>query len=303
MGYSIPVHGGQTHRSGFLVPLVGYVYAVRPGWESSEGYDLLNETHSVEAALAYDFFSGWRNAFTMRALIGFEYVLSSELHNWSYVSSTHMRFGLRAGLLLGVSFRSLGESGASERGRVRPPIRTGGARLSLRFTSSPLRLEFSDRDYTLDHLDIGAAEVSLTLASKWTFEFGMSFMFGQREGATGMSGTGRIGYSVPLAESQSGSLSAFLVPLVGYRYARRPLEQPFGATNDTHSLQIGAAFDVLVGKGSALSLRLFGAYEYALVSEYFFEYDPSGFDLSEPLTYSVQAGLLVGFTFRGIGRD
>lgn len=296
VGYSIPVHMNRTRRSGFLVPLLGYGYARRPDLEVSEGHDRNDETHAVEATLAYDYFSGWRNAFTLRALVGYDVVLGSKPESW------RMRHGLRVGLLMGVSLRSLGSAGEPERARARPRLRVGGARFSMRFTSSPLLLEYSDRDNKIDHHDIGIVELSLTLPSRWTFELAMNFMYAQRAEATGLGGTGRVGYSIPLASSQSGALSAFLVPLAGYRYARRPHDVVFGATNDTHSAQLGAALDLLVGRGSALSLRLFGAYEYAFISEYFFELNPSGYDISEPMTYSLQAGLLVGFTLGGIGR-
>lgn len=299
VGYSIPLHQNPNHRhrAGFLVPLVGYVYARRPGWQDIRGTDLINETHSVEAALAYDFFSGWRNAAALRVLVGAEYVLDSTLHHRWYVGSEHMRVGLRVSVLYGVSFRSLGEAGENQRARARPEIRTGGARLGMRFTSSPLSFEFSNRDFGIDHVDIGVIELSLTLPSNWTMELSMGLMY-SRHGGRGLSGTGRIGYSVPIAENRSGSLSAFLVPLVGYRYARRPVQ--WAPRNDTHSAQLGAAVDLLVGRGSALSLRLFGAYEYAFVSEHFYYTVPREPE-PKPMTYSIQYGLLVGFTFRGIG--
>lgn len=172
-------------------------------------------------------------------------------------------------------------------------------RLSFRLSSWPLQSEFSqwqnpgfyDKSYSLDLVNL---EVSAVFGGGWTVEASSTILAVE---TIEPSITLRGGYSFAMSGGGEGALrSTYVVPLLGYRFARRP-EQDDGSNivQRTQSVQVGLAFDLFVGRRTGFSMRLFGAYEYVFINR-------TGFLRSSlPIRHTVQYGILIGFGFRQLG--
>lgn len=159
--------------------------------------------------------------------------------------------------------------------------------------------------------DFGAAvtlplfglHVQYIASARWVGELGGHSLLGLD--SMGWDALVRGGYALGLHgphQSSGEATRGFAVPLLGYRYAMRPVSHSsdgYGPHNQTHSAQLGVAYDLFVGAGTAFTLRLFGAFEYAFVSKE----RPSAFEWSyttqEPMRTSVQGGLSLGVAFGG----
>ncbi|MFK7998398.1 MAG: hypothetical protein AB8H86_02335 [Polyangiales bacterium] len=161
------------------------------------------------------------------------------------------------------------EQPASEQPAPEPNSSVKFDRLSFRFSTLPLQLEFTQwgihkRNRILT-LDLFTAEVAAVFGGGWTIESSATFMWTE---APGGSIALRGGYAFNMSGGEEGALrSTYAVPLLGYRFAGRP-EQDDGTDiyQLTHSVQAGLAFDFFFGRGTAFTMRVFGAYEYAFLS-------------------------------------
>lgn len=117
-----------------------------------------------------------------------------------------------------------------------------------------------ERILSLAHYDLVTLEISTTFRPGFTLEATGRLLMDATANLGGSMSL-RGGYAFALSADEEAARSAYLVPLLGYRYAVRPDgDRDYVVVNQTHSPQVGVALDLFIGAKGAFTMRAFGAY-------------------------------------------